>query len=129
MSRSDDSVRPSQPNNSVEVGDGLGGGAGRRHKVRGRRGAGFCATFDACPCCPIDAPEDIVAPNVDVDNDELIVVEEQEPAEMPLVLPNVYQPTRSEYLDHCVTKLDAMSDACCWSGETFPHRPPESMRN
>ena len=93
------------------MGDGLGGGAGRRHrhKVGGRRGAEFCATFtEECPCCPIaqdDAPIEgpVVAPNADVVDEELIAVEEQEPAEMPLVLPNVYQPTRSEYLDHCVT--------------------------
>ena len=28
---------------------------------------------------------------------------EEEQAEMPLCLPQVYQPTHSEYLDHCVT--------------------------
>ena len=29
--------------------------------------------------------------------------DEEEQAEMPMCLPSVYQPTRSEYLDHCVT--------------------------
>ena len=29
--------------------------------------------------------------------------EEEEQAEMPLCLPSVSQPTRSEYLDHCVS--------------------------
>ena len=110
MSRSEDSIRPSRTNNSVDVGGGLGGGAGRQRRgVEGRRGAKLCATFDdACPCCPIaqgDAQVGgaAVAPNVDVEAEELIATEEQEPAEMPLVLPQVYQPTRSEYLDHCVT--------------------------
>ena len=111
MSRSEDSIRPLQTNNSVEVSDGLGGGAGRRRHKVGARGAKLCATFaDACPCCPVaqaDAQEAVVAPNVDIGEppfaDELIASDEQEPAEMPLVLPSVYQPTRSEYLDHCVT--------------------------
>ena len=31
------------------------------------------------------------------------VDEEEEQAEMPLCLPSVYQPSHSEYLDHCVT--------------------------
>ena len=37
--------------------------------------------------------------------DELICppCEEEEQAEVPKCLPSVYQPTRSEYLDHCVT--------------------------
>ena len=30
-------------------------------------------------------------------------LEEEEQAEMPLCLPSVYQPTRSESMDHCVT--------------------------
>ena len=93
------------------MGDGLGGGAGRRHRHGGgaRRGAKFRVTVDGdCPCCPVaqdDAPVfgPAVAPNVDTVDEERIAVEQQEPAEMPLVLPNVYQPTRSEYLDHCVT--------------------------
>ena len=114
MSRFEDSIRPSRTNNSVEVGDGLGVGAGRRRRGVGARGARLCATFaDACPCCPIAQDDaqvdetafDHVAPNVDEPPivDEMIASEEQEPAEMPLVLPSVYQPTRSEYLDHCVT--------------------------
>ena len=74
------------------------------------RGNGFCATFvEACPCCPIargdsqvdeSAFDHVAEPPI---ADELIAAEEQEPAEMPLVLPSVYQPTRSEYLDHRVT--------------------------
>ena len=47
---------------------------------------------------------DGIANNVDDFADELCApCEEEEQAEMPLVLPSVYQPTRSEYLDHCVT--------------------------
>ena len=35
--------------------------------------------------------------------DAVVASEEEEQAEMPLCLPTVYQPTLSEYLDHCVT--------------------------
>ena len=43
--------------------------------------------------------------NVDGDGDNQLELEaqEEEQAEMPLCLPSVYQPTRSEYLDHCTT--------------------------
>ena len=37
------------------------------------------------------------------ENKEIEAIEEEEQAEVPATLPNVYQPTRSEYLDHCVT--------------------------
>ena len=54
MSRSEISIRPSQTNNFVEVGDGLGVKAGRGRRGGRARGVGFCATFvEACPCCPI----------------------------------------------------------------------------
>ena len=83
-------------------------GAGIRRRRVGARGAKLCGTFvDKCPCCPVardDAHdgEALVAPAEVPDVDEMIAVEEEQ-AEMPLVLPSVYQPTRSEYLDHCVT--------------------------
>ena len=40
-----------------------------------------------------------------IDESDLLCIpcEEEEQAEMPLCLPSVYQPTRSEYMDHCVT--------------------------
>ena len=40
-----------------------------------------------------------------VDEGDLMCIpcDEEEQAEMPLVLPSVYQPTQSEYMDHCVT--------------------------
>ena len=34
---------------------------------------------------------------------DIEVIEEEEQAQVPASLPNVYQPTRSEYPDHCVT--------------------------
>ena len=34
---------------------------------------------------------------------EIEAVDEEEQAEVPSSLPNVYQPTQSEYFDHCVT--------------------------
>ena len=34
---------------------------------------------------------------------EIEAIDEEEQAEVPSSLPNVYQPTQSEYLDHCVT--------------------------
>ena len=111
-SRCDTSIRPSRTNNSVDVvGDGLGVEAGdRRRRVRARGGAKLCSAVDACPCCPVarddaDVDDNFIAPDVVEPPaiDELNAPEEQEPAEMPLVLPSVYQPTRSEYLDHCVT--------------------------
>ena len=37
------------------------------------------------------------------ENKEIEAIEEEEQADVPATLPNVYQPTRSEYLDHCVT--------------------------
>ena len=101
MSRSGDSVRPSRSDNSVEVGGGLGDRAGRHERDVGVRNLGSCTTVDdAVPCCPVaqdDAPDAdaMVAPNVDESPnvDELIASEEQESAEMPLVLLHVYQPT------------------------------------
>ena len=35
--------------------------------------------------------------------DEIEAIDEEEQAEVPACFPNVYQPTQSEYLDHCVT--------------------------
>ena len=35
--------------------------------------------------------------------DQIDAIDEEEQAVVPQSLPSVYQPTRSEYLDHCVT--------------------------
>ena len=53
------------------------------------------------PVFPLQETDEPVA----VDDDDLLCIpcDDEEQAEMPLVLPSVYQPTRSEYLDHCVT--------------------------
>ena len=37
------------------------------------------------------------------ESNEIEAIDEEEQAQVPGGLPNVYQLTRSEYLDHCVT--------------------------
>ena len=79
------SVRP--PTNFPEVGGGSGAkvGEGRRDE-RSRPVFPVEAGIDEGPLDELCAP-----------------CEEEEQAEMPMCLPSVYQPTRSEYMDHCVT--------------------------
>ena len=111
VSRCEDSIRPPNINNSEIMSSGRGRDlrAGSQRRGVGTKGAKLCGTFDdACPCCPVaqgDAHSERgdIAPGDPLDADELIAADEQEQAEMPLVLPQVYQPTRSEYLDHCVS--------------------------
>ena len=40
---------------------------------------------------------------VQVDTDEIEAIDEEEEADVPLCLPTQYPPSRSEFLDHCVT--------------------------
>ena len=59
------------------------------------------------PVFPVREVDGAIATD-DVDNalfhDELCApCEDEEQAEMPLCLPDVYQPTPSEYADHCIT--------------------------
>ena len=56
-------------------------------------------------CRPVFPVEGIEGEDADKDGVEISCIPcgEEEQAEMPLCLPSVYQPTRSEYLDHCVT--------------------------
>ena len=56
-------------------------------------------------CRPVLPVEGIEGEAADKDDFEITCIPcgEEEQAEMPLCLPSVYQPTRSEYLDHCVT--------------------------
>ena len=39
----------------------------------------------------------------ETESSEIEAIDEEEQVEVPASLPNVYQPTLSEYLDHCVT--------------------------
>ena len=91
------SVRP--PTNSPEV------GGGSDAKVdKGRQEESYremeCSPCGVRPMFPVGATD---ADKIDGPLDELHAPCEEEPAEMPLCLPSVYQPTRSEYMDHCVT--------------------------
>ena len=52
-----------------------------------------------------DADDDLLCRPCEGEGDELIADGEEEQAALPGVLPNVYQPTRSEYLDHCLTNF------------------------
>ena len=89
------SVRP--PNNSNEVGGGPDATVGKE----GIDGIGSrSCDGEVRPVFPMEA-DGTAAEN---DDDFLCIpCEEEEQAEMPLCLPSVYQPTRSEYMDHCVT--------------------------
>ena len=83
------------------MGDGLGvSGVDRRGHELNRRGRDA-----ARPVLPVREVEGAaVAVGDDLVLDELCApCEEEEQAETPLCLLSVYQPTRSEYLDHCVT--------------------------
>ena len=92
------SVRP--PINSFnEVGGGLGVSVdvGRENGIASR---GCDAVVR--PVFPMQEADGTA--NGAVEDDMLCIpCEEEEQAEMPLCLPSVYQPTRSEYMDHCVT--------------------------
>ena len=48
--------------------------------------------------------EDEAPVKVQVDNEDIEAIDEEEEADVPLCLPAQYhQPSRSEFLDHCVT--------------------------
>ena len=83
------------------MGDGLGvsvdGGRGRDCS---RRGLGD-AVRPMFPVREVDGAA--AAAEVDWSDELCAPCEEEEQAAMPMCLPSVYQPTRSEYLDHCVT--------------------------
>ena len=82
------------------MGDGPGVVVGGGRRDNGART--FCAGHSN-PVFPV-AIEDAVDANVaESPVDELRADCEEEQAEMPLCLPSVYQPTLSEYTDHCVT--------------------------
>ena len=91
------SVSPG-PSNSTSVDSGLG-----KRVVAGGK---FCGSYSSSFVgCPVDGPRLLadVFPVDGKDDDELRAGDEEESAEVPKSLPNPYQPTRSEYLDHCTT--------------------------
>ena len=47
--------------------------------------------------------EDEAPVKVEVDSGEIEASDEEEEAHVPLCLPTQYQPSHSEFLDHCVT--------------------------
>ena len=95
-------VRPSY--NSERVSDGpevsVGGSRGHECNRRGRDDK-IRSVF------PVREVDSAVAGECGFDDlpDDMICApcEEEEQAAVPTSLPSVYQPTRSEYLDHCVT--------------------------
>ena len=100
--RSAESISPLRTNNSRdEVGSGRG--------VSGVdcRGVDVSRRLDldsGQSVFPVQADGEAVDGDNVADDSELCApCDEEEQAEMPLCLPSVYQPTRSEYMDHCVT--------------------------
>ena len=84
------------------MGDGPGAEVGRRRggqEFRREHATGMRPVF------PVRESDGAVQPNEDDElfNEICAPCEEEEQAETPLCLPSVYQPTRSEYMDHCVT--------------------------
>ena len=96
MNPARNSVRP--PTKIPEV------GGGPVAKVDEGRRKGSCREGELLECRPCNAGAVFPIGEADATGslDELRA-EEEEQAEMPLCLPSVYQPTRSEYMDHCVT--------------------------
>ena len=94
MKIEDQPVRPPPSTSTMSCnGRGWRGAAGDRGVLEEQR-----SSFMDCPACVPRA----VFP-VEGQNDELQASDEQEGADVPPSLPNPYQPTRSEYLDHCTT--------------------------
>ena len=98
------SVRPLLTN-SKELSDGPRVVAGRRGRDRGS--SKLCSGY-APPCKHGSRPVFPVADDgreepVFGAPEEMVAHDEQEDVKTPPCLPSVYQPTRSEYLDHCIT--------------------------
>ena len=105
MSPAKNSVRPSIKNHDV-------GGDPDAKVGREKHDVGICPEISCTPCDsrPVFPVSEMIAEaggaseSEDKSRDEIRAAdEEEEQAEMPLCLPSVYQPTRSEYMDHCVT--------------------------
>ena len=113
--RRDCSVRP--PTESSRLGGGpcaeadMGEHASKRRQVAtrvGRLELDSQIAKGVMPVFPVQmengsTTRDIVANDDDVAFDELCAPCDEGDAEVPVCLPDVYQPTPSEYADHCVT--------------------------
>ena len=113
------------------MGDGLGvSESGNRGHDCSRRGLGDAVR----PVLPVREVDGAAAADGVVDwSDELCApYEEEEQAVMPKCLPSVYQPTRSEYLDHCVTHYPfrAWSKHCLEGrGREFGHDKSQGVKD
>ena len=78
-------------------------GSGPRAKgvIAGQTSTANISTVQArVPVYPVADP---VGPKDEQEGEEIEALDEEEQADVPLCLPTQYQPTRSEFLDHCVT--------------------------
>ncbi len=96
-------VRPSYNSERVSDGPEVSVGGSRGHEYN-RRGLG-----DGRPVFPVREVDSAVAEagsGFDELPDDMICApcDEEESAAVPTSLPSVYQPTRSEYLDHCAAE-------------------------
>ena len=98
MSRSSVSPRPSNDSVSSGLGERVG------------RGKQLCSSYSSdFIACPVNGPRLLadVFPlgeaKEDSNIEEFVSAQEDEGAAAPQSLPTPYQPTRSEYLDHCVS--------------------------
>ena len=105
MSPANNSVRPSIKN--LDVGGDPDAKVGREKHEEGICPEASCTPCESRPVFPVAeviAEAGGASGSEEKPWDELhAVAEEDKQAEMPLCLPFVYQPTRSEYMDHCVT--------------------------
>ena len=91
------SVRPPTIHSDMGGGPASGVDKGRR---RDRRVPRLCATYSS-PVCPV--AEAYGNEEEHVGKADEITAQEEEDAYCPPPLPSVYQPTWSEYMDHCIT--------------------------
>ena len=89
------SIRP--PPDSSEKGSGPCAKA----VIAGQTSTANISTVQArVPVYPVADP---AGPKDEQEGEEIEALDEEEQADVPLCLPTQYQPTRSEFLDHCVT--------------------------
>lgn len=93
------SVRPPLPRFTSECGGGLGEKVGAKVEYGNQMRDLTCASA-VFPVRESDEPGNVEEP---VGDEHLEAIDEEEDAVCGPCLPTPYQPTRSEYLDHCVT--------------------------